>query len=281
MFDSGEASDPTQWSTLYVRDRRLLSLTICLIAVAGLAALMVLPRMEDPHLAQRAAMVYTGFPGASAERVEAMVTDRIEAEIQEVEEIKELRSTSRDGISTITIELKDNVTAADTDNVWSRIRDRIDDATPKLPAGAEEPEFEKLKISAYALIVAITWDTESPPNYAILRRYAEELDDRLRAVSGTKDVELFGDPEEEILVTLDPAELSQRRLSVADVANQLTASDAKVSAGQQRSAEHDLLLEMAHEMDSVARVRRTPIQLNAAGHAVALGGHCAGHASHS
>ena len=92
------------WATIFVRDRRLLSLAICLILVAGLSALATLPRMEDPKLTQRAAIINTVFPGASAERVETLVTDVIESKVQEIEEIKELRSTSREGISTITVD---------------------------------------------------------------------------------------------------------------------------------------------------------------------------------
>lgn len=269
MSDSNRADH--EWSTLFYRDWRFLSLTICLIVVAGLAALHVLPRMEDPVLTQRAAIVNTRFPGANAERVETLVSDKIEAEVQEVEEIKELRSVSRDGISTITIELKDSVLARHADNVWSRIRDKISDATPQLPVGASEPEFDKLNITAYALIVALKWDLDSKPNYAILRRYAKDLDDKLRAVVGTKEVDTFGDPNEEILVSLHQDELTQRQLSVSDVARQLYASDAKVSAGFRRGAKGDLLLEIGDEFDSLERVRRTPIQFAQNGQAVALG----------
>ena len=259
------------WTTLFVRDRRLLSLAICLILVAGLAALMVLPRMEDPKLTERAAIINTVFPGASAERVETLVTDEIESQIQEIEEIKELRSTSREGISTITVELKDSVGPGDSENVWSRVRDRLADATPALPPDCMEPEFDKLKISAYALIVAISWELDGEPNYAILRRYAEQLDDRLRSVPGTKEVDVFGCPDEEILVTLDQQDLIERNVTVLEVADQLRASDAKVSAGMQRGERHDFLLEMGNEFDSIARISQTPIQLGGGSQSVALG----------
>ena len=264
-------STNTGWSTIFLRDRRLLSLAICLIVVAGLAAFMVLPRMEDPVLTERAGIINTAFPGANAERVESLVTEKIEAKVQEIEEIKELRSVSRDGISTITIELKDTVLAHQADNVWSRLRDKISDAEPLLPAGAMDPEFDRLKITAYALIVALQWDFDEQPNYAIMRRLAEELDDRIRAVGGTKEVDIFGDPEEEVLVTLKQDELTQRQLTVADVAQQLVDSDAKVSAGLQRGRSNDLLIEIGNELDSLARIRRTPIQFSSTGQTVTLG----------
>ena len=265
------AADRQEWSTVFFRDRRLLSLAICLIVVAGLAALTVLPRMEDPVLTQRAAIIKTVFPGANAARVEALVTEKIEQEVQEIEQIKELRSVSRDGISIITIELKDSVQPDESDNVWSRLRDKIADAQPLLPQDALQPEFDKLNITAYALIVALRWDFDGPVNYAVLRRYAEDLDDRLRSVSGTKLVDTFGDPEEEIQVTLRQDELTQRKLTVNDVASQLRSSDAKASAGIQRSVNNDLLMEIGGELDSLERIRKTPVQFSNIGQAVSVG----------
>ena len=257
-------------STLFFRDRRLLSLAICLIVVAGLGALVVLPRMEDPVLTQRAALVTTIYPGANAERVEALVTEKLEAAIQEIDKIKQLRSVSRDGISIITVELKDTVARNRADGEWSRIRDKISDVQVLLPPDALEPRFEKLSVTAYALIVALKWDFPGPPNYAILRRYAEELDDRLREVHGTKEVDIFGAPEEEILVTLRQEELALRQLTVRDVADQLRASDSRVSAGAQRGTKNDLLLETDSSFDSLARIRETPIQVTSTGEMVAV-----------
>ena len=89
----------------YFRNPRLLVLTVSLILVAGLSSYMILPRMEDPILTQRVATINTVYPGADAERVEALITEPIEQELREIEEIKELRSRSRSGISLITVTL--------------------------------------------------------------------------------------------------------------------------------------------------------------------------------
>ena len=97
-----------QLTNLFYRSPRLLALTLLLIITAGSAALMTLPRAEDPTLSQRNASVFTAFPGADAERVEALVTEVIEDTLAEFEEIKEIKSTSRAGLSTIAIELNDD-----------------------------------------------------------------------------------------------------------------------------------------------------------------------------
>ena len=91
-------------SNLFFRNRRLLALAICLILVSGLSSYYVLPRMEDPILVSRVANVNTLLPGADAERVESLVTEKIEETLREIPEIKELRSNSRAGVSTISKE---------------------------------------------------------------------------------------------------------------------------------------------------------------------------------
>lgn len=271
MHDVGNKD--RQLASLFFDNSRLLMLAICLILVAGLSSYYILPRMEDPVLSQRAAIINTQFPGASAERVEALVTEKLETELQEIEEIKELRSSSLSGISTVTIELKDNVYAVD--EVWSRVRDKIDDATPLLPTGASDPDFDLLEVTAYASIVALVWDLPEEPSYAILRRQAEALEDRLRAINGTREVDTFGDPKEEIVVEIRQDELATLGLTVEQVAQLVAASDAKVSAGLLRSENRNLVFEVDAEIDSVERVRSLPIALDnssyGAGRFVALG----------
>jgi multidrug efflux pump subunit AcrB len=160
---------------------------IGVLGFAGMTALgglyYVLPRMEDPLLLERAAIINTAYPGADAAQVESLVTEPLEEELLEIEEIKEVRSDSRPGISTISIELRDDVYTVD--EVWSRVRDRLDDARDEFPDGAGEPDFERLTVKAYALIVALAWDRstdESPANFAILRRRAEQLKDRFKSL---------------------------------------------------------------------------------------------------
>ena len=259
-------------SSLFFDNRRLLVLSLSLILVAGLSSFYILPRMEDPVLTQRAAIVNTLYPGAGAERVEALVTEKIEEELQEIEEIKELRSSSRTGISTVTIELKDQV--YEVDEVWSRIRDKLDDAKPLLPAEASDPDFDKLEVTAYASIVALVWDLPGDPSYAILRRQAEALEDLIRAIPGTRDVDTYGDPREEIVVEIQQDKLATLGLTVEQVTRQLQDSDAKVSAGLLRSEQGTLVMEVDTELETLERVRRLPIAMAAdsdAGRFVALG----------
>ncbi len=255
-------------SSLFFRNPRLLLLTVSLILVAGLSSLFILPRMEDPVLSQRVALVNTVFPGADAARVEALVTDEIERSLRDIDEIKEVRSNSRASISTINIELADEV--YEVDEVWSRVRDKIEEAELEFPAGVSEPEFRRLDMKAYALIVAIKWQGEGGTNYScappLRRRTGSAAPGSQRNRKGAP----FGDPVEEYVAELDPEKAASLNLSADDVANHIGSSDAKVAAGQFRGVEANLLMEVSGEFDSMSRIANSPIRIEESGQVIRL-----------
>jgi len=255
--------------SLYYRSPRLLVLTVALILVSGLSSYQVMPRLEDPVLRNRVSTVTTRLPGAGAERVEALVTEKLESKIREIEQVRRIDAQSRSGLSYIVIELHEFVT--DVDEVWSRVRNKVDDARPELPAQASEPELETPDFKAYAMIVALVWQHDEEPDYGILRRNAEQLEDLLLGVPGTEKTEVYGDPEEEIVVEVQADRLATLGLTAQDIAAQLRASDAKVTAGQMRGARDNLLLEIDSELDSLARIARTPVRYAKDGPVVPLG----------
>ena len=247
------------------RHRKLLFLAICLILVWGISSYQALPRMEDPFLKQRIALVTTRFPGASAQRVESLVTKKLEQELFEIEEIETIKSISYVGSSLVDIHLKDEV--ANVDEVWSRVRNRIADVAPQLPPGAGEPEYHKVETRAYTILAALTWEYSPPVNYATLRRLAEKLEDGLQVLSGTEKVELFGAPQEEIVVEINPTALAALDLTAPELSQQIQQSDAKVPAGQLYSPSDDLLIEVETELDSLERIRQIPIRYGESGFA--------------
>ena len=256
--------------TLFYRNTRLLILTIILVAVWGISSYFALPRLEDPELVSRNATIKTFFPGADAARIEALITDKIEDELVEIEEIKDYSSTSSSGSSIISIELEDTVQKEEVDSIWSRVQNQIDEVKPTLPTGASEPELDKVKIKAYALITALTWQQDDNPNYSILNRQAEVLKDRIQAIAGTEEVQLYGDRDEEILVEIDRDAIASYNLTVADISRQIQQSDSKTTAGLLRNANNDLSLEVAGELDTLKRVRNIPLNFGSQGQFIRL-----------
>ncbi|WP_422019532.1 efflux RND transporter permease subunit [Roseibium sp.] len=244
--------------TLFFRQPRLVVLTLLVILAAGATALIGIGRQEDPTITNLFATVTTVYPGADPGRVEALVTEKIEEELREVEEIDIIESTSASSISIIQIELLDTLTEDVIEQAWSEIRDKIGDATREFPQGVLEPEFSTDGAGAFASISALVPEHDSV-SQAVMLRYAEVLSDTLRNVSGTKSVEIFGELEEEILVRIDPATLISLSLTVDQVASAIQNADAKVRAGRLRSPDREFLIEVSGEIAAIDRIRAIPV----------------------
>ncbi len=90
------------------------------------------------------------------------MTEKIERELRQIEEIAKIRSSSRNNSSVIVVGLKARV--KNIDEVWSQVRDLLADVATQLPPGASAPRYDELVSKAYTLITALTWDLPTPPN---------------------------------------------------------------------------------------------------------------------
>jgi multidrug efflux pump subunit AcrB len=255
-------------SAMFYKDLRLTALTLLLIAASGISSFFVLTRREDPMLTPRVAQVSTIFPGANAERVEALVTEKIERKLRDVPEIKQLMSNSRAGASFITIELMDEV--RDPARIWPRVRGKVEDSISLLPKGALRPEFDEVEMSAYAWIGGLTWTDSSQPSYAVLRRLALELKDQLLTVEGTKRIDLYGDPKEEVLVELDATQMAATGITPAMIARRLSEADVKSSAGMLRSDSGETVVQFNNQFDSLEDIADAEIDTATPGHSLRL-----------
>jgi multidrug efflux pump len=238
----------------------LLVLAIALALLAGVSAWQSLPRIEDPHITPRNAAVLTAVPGATAERVDALVTKKLEDALREVAEVKAIESTSSGGISVISVELDDAVTAADNERIFAELRDQLAAAEALLPPGTGRPLLDTKRGGvAYSLVVSVHWDGAGAAPLGILERLSDGLAERLRSLPGTEQVVRFGTVDEEIRIDVDPAELAALGLTIDDVAARLAGADAKEPAGALHSAAQQLRLTVDGELDAVQRVAAVPL----------------------
>ncbi|PMN28274.1 acriflavin resistance protein [Vibrio lentus] len=251
-----------------ISNTRLLILMTALLMVSGISAFMTLPRAEDPVIINRYANITTSFPGASAERVETLVTEVIENKLRELSEVKLVSSTSRPGVSIVTLELNDVIT--EPEPVWSQARDKLSDIESILPAGSHSPDLDSDHTYAFTTIASLTWAGAGDPDRLTLGRYAKELAKRLRTLSGTEFVDEYGMPQEEIQISLRTADAAALGRSSANIAESLEGADAKNSAGELVSAYSRFGLEIKSELDSIERIKQVPIATDSNGHIIRM-----------
>jgi multidrug efflux pump subunit AcrB len=214
-------------------------------------------------MAERYAGVITFLPGATALRMETLISEPIETALREIPEIKELTSSSKAGQSVVGVELYESVASSETDNVWSEVRDILGDTVPILPPGTIEPELEIRQPIASTIIVALSWQHPSEPQMGILSRIAETLRINLANTQGTEIAETWGEAEEEIRVGLDPYKLVASGMSAGRVASAIARADTKIPAGRLRSGSSDMLVEVQADLKSTERIARIPLAVSA------------------
>lgn len=256
--------------TLTFRQPRLVALVLLVLISAGLSSLLSIGRQEDPTITNLFATVTTVFPGADPARVEALVTAEIEEELRTISEVDTIESTSATGVSIVSIELLETLPDSRIEQIWSEVRDALADAARTFPPGVLEPEFDSDGAGAFAAIVAVTAGHPDVP-MTIAGRYSKDLADALRDIPGTKLVEVYGAPEEEVLVSVDPVRTASLGLTADRISAAIRAADAKVQAGRLRGSDSDYLISVEGEITALDRLRRVVVREDAAGRVTLLG----------
>lgn len=257
--------------TFFFRNPRLFALVIGMLVALGAASYHSIGRQEDPTITNLFANMITPYPGADPERVEALVTRKLEDELKTIPEISEINATSRTGVSFVSVELSNQIADAEIEQIWSEIRDAINDARVNMPAGVGGTRFENDSTGAFTAISSITLADVDDQSFNLALRYAHILQDRLRRVGGTEKVEIYGAPEERIYIELDNTRLNALGLNVLQIADAVRRADAKVVAGRAQTDGGDLLIEVVGEIKTIQRVARIPIVSQANGQQILLG----------
>src|SRR5439155_21048008 len=188
----------------------MMSLALILFGVIGLSRLPVreLPDIDPPIVS-----VVTVYPGANAQVVETEVTEKLEEEINNIEGIKTLTSTSREQVSNITIEfdLSRNIDIAAQD-----VRDRVSRVRGSLPTDIKEPIIAKQDSDAQPIIWnALNSDRYSPLELTTLAE--RQIKPRLQSVPGVSSVIIGGEKRFAMRLWLDSEKMAARRVAVLDV----------------------------------------------------------------
>lgn len=225
-------------AALFVRRPVLAFVLNAIIMVAGIAALLGTQVQELPNVSRPVLTVNTTYSGASADTVDSAVTDVIEGAVARVSGVTGLSSTSRYGSSRTTIEFDQSV---DLNVAASDVRDAVSRATRQLPDEAETPEVVKADSNAQAIMrLAVTSDRLGIGELTDLVN--NTLVDRIAAVSGVADVQVYGDEEQVVTVDINPAALAARGLTLSDVQSAVSSASFDAPAGTLNAANQNIIV---------------------------------------
>lgn len=218
--------------------RRTTVMTAVLLLLAvGAQTFLTMSRREDPEIQIRVTPVVTRWPGATATKVEELVTDPLEEAIAQISEVKTITSVSRAGLSDISVELEDHV--KDVDQIWDELRAKVDEVANQLPAGVKRPNVYTGFGDVFSLCLAVFQQAPDGHRIAADQRYswreleihAERIQDAIKALPSVAKVDLVGTQQEVIELLVKSRDWGRMELTEGQLAQLVDARNIVASGG--------------------------------------------------
>ncbi len=235
---------------LAIRNRLISFIVVAASLIGGWIAYQNMPRFEDPEFTIRTAQIFTQYPGASPEEVANEIAEPLETAIQEMQEVEEIRSKSRAGSSEISVDIKYEFSPskADLQLIWTKLRNKVNDAQGDLPPGASRSVVFDDFGDVYGLYYLLTGDGYSSNE---LLEYAKALRKDLLQVDGVGKVSFGGEQTEVIYVEISRERAAALGVSITNLYSALSTQNAVVSAGDVKLGEQRIEISPSGDIDSV------------------------------
>ncbi|GAA0478005.1 efflux RND transporter permease subunit VexD [Parasphingorhabdus litoris] len=236
-----------------IKNRLIMWIVILLSLFAGSFAYANMPRFEDPEFTIRVAQVFTPYPGGSPEEVAREVSAPLEEALQDMAEVKEVKSVSSDGFSELEVEIKFEAAPSKNDLqlIWTKLRNKIADAQSDLPPGTVPSVVFDDFGDVFGIYYVLTGDGYT---MAELRSYAKALRRDILSVPGVGKVNIAGDQEEVIYVELTRENAAALGNTTQLIFNQLATQNTVVGGGSVVIDNQRLVISPSGDIDSVEAI---------------------------
>ena len=220
------------------------------IMVLGIASYIQLPVDQYPKMDPPYLTVMASYPGANASDIEENVTKILEDQLNSVDDLKEMTSTSYDNLGVVTLEFE---WEANLDEASNDVRDAVDKAMQNLPDDIDRPTIMRFNTSMMPILIyAVTAEQSYPGIDKILD---DKLVTRLNRVNGVASVTVAGAPERVIYVDLDPNKLDAYNLTLEEIGNKILAENKDISSGNVKMGLMDYAIRVEGEFEESDQIK--------------------------
>ena len=206
----------------------LINAFVAVLIIGGLWAFTQMPKLEDPAVRVKQALVVATYPGASAHQVELELTDPIEKSIRQMPGIDHIESSSYADMTIITVELHPTVKDDELEQQWDLLRRKVENIKPSLPKGAQVMTVADDFGDVYGMFYALTGDGLSDRQ---LSDYAELIKREVLAIDGVTRVDIYGKRQECININLKEEKMANLGVLPTEVIQTLNGQNATSYAG--------------------------------------------------
>ena len=238
-----------------INNDRVTFVFLLIVLVFGITSFFELPQDEDPGFVLRIATVQTVLPGASPTRVEQLVTEKIEKQIQEMPELDYISSKSTTGFSLIFVHIKQEF--KDLNPIWDNLREKVESAKSELPNGVIGPKVNDEFGDVTGIIIGLTGEGYS---YAELKNIADEVRDELLLLNDVAKVEILGEQQEQIFIEYNNAALTRLGITPMDMQKMLSAQNIIIPGGNIETNDERIVIEPTGNFESIDDIKKIVIK---------------------
>lgn len=253
--------------TKFALDNNVVTLVfLAVMTLFGVMTFNSLPRDDMPPYLIRAVNIITSFPGASPQRIEELITDKIEKKVQEVPEIDYITSESRSGISIVTVMIKEN--EFDLQPIFDKIRRKVDSVQRELPQGAGTPQVDDEVGDIFGILLGLTGDGYT---FAELKEIADDFRDSLIKLPDAAKVEIYGGQEERVYIDFENTKFAEYELTKQKLDNILSTKNILFPGGEVVVGHERITLEPTGNLETVDQLKDLIVSSRTTGEVVNLG----------
>ena len=245
-----------------LNQKAMISTILFAVLFGGIIAYNNIGKLEDAEIPIKAATVVTIYPGAAAHEVELEVTDVLEKAIQKLENVDNITSVSRPGLSIITVNIQSTVKTPQLPQLWDHLRRKVNDAKGSLPSGAMEPIVNDDFADVYGILYAVTADGYS---HEELVKYTEYVERELLGVDGVRRSQIFGEHTQTIDIVFSPEKLAGLSVNPMYIAAAIQNETAIINPGSVDVGKESVRVGVGQKIASIKEIENLLIQVPGGG----------------
>ncbi|MCL5767582.1 efflux RND transporter permease subunit [Acinetobacter sp. ANC5681] len=243
----------SEWA---LKNKGIILYFMLLLGIVGVMSYSKLSQSEDPPFTFKVMVVQTYWPGATAQEVATLVTDRIEKELMTTGQYENIRAYSRPGESMVTFIAKDSYRSEQIPDVWYNVRKKVNDIRHQLPNGVQGPFFNDEFGDTFGNIYVLTGKDF---DYAVMKEYADRLQLQLQRVKDVSKVNLVGLQDQKIWIELSNTKAVQLGVPVTAIQEAIQKQNDMAGAGFFETGTDRIQIRVSGHLHSVDDLKKMPL----------------------
>ena len=235
---------------------RMVLAFIALSLAIGTYAYVGLPKEGEPDIEIPALFVSTVFPGISAADSETLLVKPMETELADLDGLKTMSGTAAEGYAGVALEFE---FGWDKTQVMADVRDAMNKAQSKFPAGAEQYSINEINFSEFPIVIV---NLTGPVPERTMARVAKDLQDRLESLDSVLEAGIAGNRDEMLEVVIDPLKLESYNVTASELINVVQNNNQLIAAGEVRSNQGSFAVKIPSSFDDQRDVYDLPVKVN-------------------